>query len=250
VSRPIGILCAIPQEFAYLADTLDQPSASEAAGVRFLAGRLDDHPVVLALAGMGKVNAAVATTVLIERYDSRVVLFSGIAGGLDPSLSIGDVVIADHVVHHDAGYAGADGFTIYQAGYLPIFDANDDLGYRVDQALLDRARDALADLELAPLSSLPSAQVPRLHFGRVLTGDQFVASEEIRERLFRELGGVAVEMEGAAMAQTCAAFGVPWLVVRALSDLAGHNSHVDFPRFVDEVALSSALIVRRIIHVL
>lgn len=216
----------------------------------FHAGRLDGHKVVLAQAGMGKVNAAIAATLLIERFGCRLVLFSGIAGGLDPSLTIGDVVVADHVVQHDAGYTTAEGFTVYQPGHLPFFSPHEELGHTADPAVMVRVRAVLSDLELSPLTAGDPARPPRLLFGRVLTGDQFVASEALRERLFRELGGLAVEMEGAAMAQACAAFGVPWLVVRALSDLAGHESHFDFRQFVDEVALSSALIVRRLLPVL
>jgi len=250
VSRPVGVLCALPQELAYLADTLDHHESFEAAGMQFHAGRLDGHSVVLAQAGMGKVNAAIAATLLIDRFKSRFVLFSGIAGGLDPALAVGDVVISDHVVQHDAGYTNKDGFTVYQAGHLPFFGAYEGLGHSPDDHLLERARNALGDFTLAPLTAGDPDRPPQLHFGRVLTGDQFVNSEALRERLFRELGGMAVEMEGAAMAQACVAFGVPWLVVRALSDLAGHESHFDFRLFIDEVALSSALIVRRLLPVL
>ncbi|QFR35023.1 5'-methylthioadenosine/adenosylhomocysteine nucleosidase [Ancylobacter sp. TS-1] len=246
---PVGILCAIPQEFAFLADNLVHPEISERAGMTFHAGRLDGHPVVLARAGMGKVNAAIAATLLIERFGCRVLLFSGIAGGLDPELAVGDVVIAEDVVQHDAGYTSEEGFVVYQAGHLPFFSPYEGLGHAADGALMERVRAALADLTLAPLSA-GSGDAPRLHYGRVLTGDQFVNSETLRERLFREFGGAAVEMEGAAMAQACHAFGVPWLVVRALSDLAGSQSHFDFRLFIDEVSLSSALIVRRLLPVL
>lgn len=248
--RPIGVLCALPQELAFLVDNLTATETIERAGMVFHTGRLDGHEVVLARAGMGKVNAAIAATLLIERFDCRLVLFSGIAGGLDPELSIGDVVIADHVVQHDAGYTSEEGFVVYQAGYLPFFSPHEDLGHAADGELIERVRAALAELALTPLSARTDGQPPRLHYGRVLTGDQFVNSETLREKLFRELGGAAVEMEGAAMAQACAAFGVPWLVVRALSDLAGSESHFDFKQFVDEVALSSALIVRRLLPVL
>lgn len=248
--RPVGVLCALPQELAFLADNLTATVTTERARMIFHAGRLDGHEVVLAQAGMGKVNAAIAATLLIERFDCRMVLFSGIAGGLDPALSIGDVVIADHVVQHDAGYTSETGFVVYQAGHLPFFSPHEDLGHAAESGLIERVRAALADFVLTPLSARADGQPPRLHYGRVLTGDQFVNSETLREKLFRELGGAAVEMEGAAMAQACTAFGVPWLVVRALSDLAGSESRFDFKQFVDEVALSSALIVRRLLPVL
>lgn len=247
---PIGVLCALPQELAYLADNLDHDDTTSAAGMDFHTGRLDGNSVVLAQAGMGKVNAAIASTLLIERFQVRTLLFSGIAGGLDPALSIGDVVIADHVVQHDAGFTGPDGFKVYQAGHLPFFRPYEGLGHEADAELLRRAQAALADLALAPLSANPDGSPPRLHIGRVLTGDQFVNSETLRVRLFEELGGAAVEMEGAAMAQVCEAFSVPWLVIRALSDLAGAQSHFDFATFIDEVAMSSALIVRRLLPVL
>ncbi|MFT0862396.1 5'-methylthioadenosine/adenosylhomocysteine nucleosidase [Ancylobacter sp. G4_0304] len=247
---PVGVLCALQQELAYLADNLDHDDTTSVAGMDFHTGRLDGHSVVLAQAGMGKVNAAIASTLLMERFKARTLLFSGIAGGLDPALSIGDVVIADHVLQHDAGFTDPDGFKVYQAGHLPFFRPYEGLGHAADADLLRRAQAALADLSLSPLSASPNSRPPRLHVGRVLTGDQFVNSEALRVRLFEELGGAAVEMEGAAMAQVCEAFGVPWLVIRALSDLAGAQSHFDFATFVDEVAMSSALIVRRLLPVL
>lgn len=250
--RPVGVLCALPQELAVLVDTLEGQETSERAGMLFHSGTLDGHAVVLAQAGMGKVNAGIATTLLIERFGARAVMFSGIAGGLDPELSIGDVVIAGHVLQHDTGWHGPDGFNTYQAGHLPFFNPVAEQGHTADAALIARSREALADLALAPLSRAAGGdeRPPLIHFARVLTGDQFVNSEAVRDQLFRQFGGAAVEMEGGAMAQTCSAFGVPWLVVRALSDLAGHESHFDFARFADEVSRSSALIVRRLLPVL
>ncbi|GAB4071836.1 5'-methylthioadenosine/adenosylhomocysteine nucleosidase [Ancylobacter sonchi] len=246
--RRVGVLCALEQEVAYLLDNIEHGETHETAGMAFHAGRLDGESVVLARAGMGKVNAAIATTLLIERFGASAVMFSGVAGGLDPALAIGDVVIADHVVQHDHGYEGPDGFVAYQHGHQPFFNPFEGLGLSLDPALAGRIGAALADFELSPLAATGGA-VPRIHFGRVLTGDQFINNEQVREALFRELGGKAVEMEGAAMAQACAAFGVPWVVIRALSDLAGHESHFDIHRFLDEVARSGALIVRRLLPV-
>ncbi|MFK8251489.1 5'-methylthioadenosine/adenosylhomocysteine nucleosidase [Ancylobacter terrae] len=250
--RPVGVLCALPQELAGLTAALDADATSTAAGMRFHAGRLDGHDVVLAQAGMGKVNAAIAATLLIERFGARAVVFSGVAGGLDPALAIGDVVLAEHVIQHDAGYSTPSGFVTYQAGHLPFFNPADGLGLPADAALLARAGAALQGLELAPLSHAAggTGAPPRLVTGQVLTGDYFVNSEAVREALFARFGAQAVEMEGAAMAQACAAFGVPWLVIRALSDLAGAQSHLDFHAFGAEVARSSALILRRLLGVL
>lgn len=248
----VGVLCALAQELAFLIDNLDSDGIHDVAGMRFHTGRLDGRPVVLAQAGMGKVNAAIATTLLIERFGARLVVFSGIAGGLDPALAIGDVVIADHVVQHDAGHHGPDGFVAYQAGHLPFFNPTEQLGLAADVSMIRTVRAELAELVLAPLSRAAGGSdlPPRLTVGRVLTGDQFVNSEVLRERLFTQFGALAVEMEGAAMAQACSAFGVRWLVIRALSDLAGHESHFDIHVFAEEVARSSALILRRLLPVL
>lgn len=249
---PVGVLCALEQEVAFLLATLDGRESTDVAGMAVHAGRLDGHRVVLVRAGMGKVNAALATTLLIERFGARAVMFSGVAGGLDPDLSIGDVVIAEHVVQHDHGYEGRDGFTVYQHGHQPFFRPSDELGLALPADLATRVRAALEGIALPPLSATAEldAPAPRLRFGRVVTGDRFINNEEVRARLFAQFGAQAVEMEGAAMAQVCVAFGVPWLVVRALSDLAGHESHFDVRRFLDEVALSSARIVRRLVPVL
>ena len=99
----IGLICAIPEELAHLRDVLDDLSTVEVARLRFHQGLLDGHRVVLVGAGMGKVNAAIVTTLLADRFGCRVIVLSGVAGGLDPSLHIGDVVIADRVIQHDAG---------------------------------------------------------------------------------------------------------------------------------------------------
>ncbi|MCK0198859.1 5'-methylthioadenosine/adenosylhomocysteine nucleosidase [Ancylobacter sp. 6x-1] len=249
---PLGVLCALREELAVHIAELDHDETVDVAGMRFHRGRIDGQEVVLVLAGMGKVNAAIAATLLIARFKARCLVFSGVAGGLDPALSIGDVIIAEHVIQHDAGYTAADGFVPYQPGFLPFFNPTDALGLSAHAALLARARLALEALTLAPLSQAAggAGRAPGIHFARILTGDQFVASEPLRERLHREFSAAAVEMEGAAMAQVCEAFGVPWLVIRVLSDLAGRDSHMDFAAFGAEVSLACSRILRTLLPVL
>jgi adenosylhomocysteine nucleosidase len=248
----IGILCAIPQELAHLRAALDHAWGEEVARVRFDKGGLDGREVVLAGAGIGKVNTALAASLLVDRFRCRAVVFSGVAGGLDPDLAIGDVVVADRTVQHDAGVIEDGRLLTYQAGHVPFFNPTDRLGYEVEPALLARVRERLSGVGLPPLSRRAGGggRPPRIVFGPILSGDQYVHCEATRERLFRELGGRAVEMEGGALGQVCEAFGVPWLDVRALSDLAGRDSRLDFVAFVDEVAASSATILRRLLPAL
>ena len=236
----IGLICAIPQELAHLRAALADARSEAAAHTVFDTGTIDGYDVVLAGSGMGKVNAALVTTLLADRFGCRTVVFSGVAGGLDPTLSIGDVVVADLVIQHDAGVLEDERVRTYQPGHAPIINPTDRLGYPADPELLARVKERLAGI------SVPGQIV----YGTVLSGDQYLNCETTRERLRRELGGQAIEMEGGAVAQVCEAFGIPWLVIRALSDLAGGNALFDFTTFVDQAAAASATILRRLLPVL
>jgi adenosylhomocysteine nucleosidase len=236
----IGLICAIPQELAHLRAILADARSTEAAHTIFDSGTIDGHDVVLAGSGMGKVNAALVTTLLADRFDCRTIVFTGVAGGLDPRLAIGDIVVADLLIQHDAGVVENGRVRTYQPGYVPVINPTDRLGYPVDAELLDRVRQRLADV------SIPGQIV----YGTVLSGDQYLNCETTRDRLRSELGGQAIEMEGGAVAQVCESFGIPWLVIRALSDLAGGNALFDFTAFVDQAAESSATILRRLLPVL
>ncbi len=248
----IGIVCAIEPELAHLRNDLTGRAATVVGHSHFDVGELDGHRVVLVGGGMGKVNTAVAGTVLADRFDCRAIVFTGVAGGLDPGLHVGDIVIADRAVQHDAGVIEDSGLQIYQPGHVPFINPTDRRGYPIDPALLGRVKKRLADFTLPTLPAAAGGcdRPPQISYGSVLTGDQFVHSDITRDRLHRELGGQAVEMEGGALAQVCEAFDIPWLVIRALSDLAGRESQFDFTAFVDQAAAGSASILRRLLSVL
>ena len=252
VSVTVGLICAIEPERAHLARELNQARSDVVAHARFDAGLLDGHEVVLVGAGMGKVNASVVATLLADRFGCRAIAFSGVAGGLDPALGIGDIVIGDRAIQHDAGVLEPGGLTHYQAGHVPFINPTDRFGHDLDPALRARVHDRLDGFALPPISRRAGGrdEPPRITYGTVLTGDQFLHDESSRRRLHAELGGSAVDMEGAAVAQVCEAFGIPWLLIRALSDLAGRESRFDFTAFVDEVAAGSAAILRRLLPVL
>lgn len=264
----IGILCAIPQEYQHLRVALEgplvaldgshdpdsrcgEPTAGSLRG-SFVRGRLEGREVVLAAAGIGKVNTAIAATLLADRLSCRMIVFSGVAGGLDPALAVGDVVIASHTIQHDAGVLQDERIATYQAGHIPFFNPTETLGYAVDAALLGRVRGHLEGFELPPLSQRAGGggRPPVIAYGTILSGDQFLNCETTRLRLHQALGGLAVEMEGAALGQAASVFGIPYLDIRALSDLAGRHSAFDFGSFVEEVAARSALILRHILPVL
>jgi adenosylhomocysteine nucleosidase len=244
--RPVAIVSALPQELARLRDATHELVPTDLdADLRAWLGTLDGQAVVLAECGIGKVSAALLTTALIRAAQPRAILFSGVAGGLDPDLHVGDVVVAARLIQHDAGVAQPDGLEAYQAGHLPFFQPTDRLGFEPPRDLLERATATLSDVELLPING----RAPRVVVGLILTGDVFVNSRDTRRRLAADFNAQAVEMEGAALAQVADHFGVPYLVVRALSDLAGENapSPEVFARFLDIASANSASVVRHLL---
>jgi adenosylhomocysteine nucleosidase len=201
---------------------------------------------------MGKVNSAVVATVLIGHLGCAALVLSGVAGGLDPTMAIGDVIVADRVIQHDAGLIENGRFQTYQPGHLPFINPTDQLGFEVNAELMARVRECLSQVALPTLSSTTAAagRSSRVAYGTILSGDQFLHCGDTRDRWRREFGALAVEMEGGSVAQVAEAFAVPWLVIRALSDLAGQDSGLDFVTFVSEKAASSAAVLRRVIPLL
>jgi adenosylhomocysteine nucleosidase len=248
----IGLICAIPAERVDLKAALEGDETVRIGGLDFDLGRLDGREVVLAEAGIGKVNTAFVSTLLASRFGAECLVFSGVAGGLDPSLHIGDLVIADRAIQHDCGVIEDDALQPYQAGHVPFFNPTDQLGYHVEPALLERIKRRLEGLSFPPLAAEAggAGAAAQIAFGPVLAGDQYIHCETARERLHRTFDAKAVAMEGGAMAQVAERFGLPWLEIRALSDLAGVDSRFDFARFVEEVAARSATVLRRILPVL
>lgn len=213
------------------------------AGWPSWSGSIEGNDVVLAQAGLGKVNAAALTALLWQRHRPELVMFSGVAGGLDPSLGVGDIVIGERTIQHDAGVLAGDGLQRYQAGHVPFFNPTDEFGFAPSQTVLDRARAVVAGHRLAPVLD----RVPSVVFGTILTGDQFLQDPATRDELFDALGAQAIEMEGAAVAQVAARLEVDHLVIRALSDVASDEAATDFDRFVAEVSANSARLVTALI---
>lgn len=250
MSAPLGLICAVPEEIGHFGDHLLIAERSVLAGFTFLDGHIDGRRVILVEAGIGKVNAAIVATLLLQHFQVRALIFSGVAGGLDPDLGIGDVIIARTLIQHDYGALCDGELTAYQPGVPPLPGLEGPVGYHLPADLEARVAAALTDFHLPALPATATggtARQPLLRFGTVLTGDHFLNCGRTREALHARFQAQAIEMEGAALAQVAQRFGVPLLVVRALSDLAGAESHLDFPSFARAAAAGAASLVRRLL---
>lgn len=246
MTQPVLIMSALAGELAMLEDLVSDGEIVEIGAHEFRVGTLDSRGVVVTASGIGKVNAAMVATLALDHFHPSAVVFTGVAGGIDDTLGIGDVVVAEHVLQHDTGVFESDGFRLYQPGHVPFVNPTEQLGYRPSDDLLVRVRRRLADFELSPVLE----RQPGVVFGTVVTGDQFVQSDAERRRLHAIHGAHAVEMEGAAVAQVAEHFGVEHLVIRAVSDLAGSDSAFDFARFLDDVSRNSVEVVIAILDVI
>jgi len=206
------------------------------AGRDFWVGHLHGQPVVAVLSRIGKVAAAVTATMLLERFAVGAIVFTGVAGGLAPGVNVGDVVVATQLLQHDL-----DASPIFPKYEVPLLGLS---RFTADAAISD-ALAGVAEVTLRdPLALVGQEAVdefglqsPKVHRGLLVSGDRFVSTAAESEALRLSLpDALAVEMEGAAVAQVCHDYGVPFAAMRTISDRADDEAHGDFARFVAEVA--------------
>ncbi len=231
-----AILSALADEQSGLIEQLEAAECIHHAGRDFWCGRLHGQRVVLALSRIGKVSAAITVAALIERFQVERVLFTGVAGGLAPSVQVGDIVVASGFVQHDL-----DVSPLYPRYQVPYYDRD---RFDCDEALtaiLLRANNDLWVGGFAGFDTENGRLLPKLHTGLLASGDQFVGSAAKSAAIFNGLRAaghepLAVEMEGAAVAQVCFDHRVPLAAVRTISDRADDAAHLDFERFLRDVA--------------
>ncbi|MEI8671761.1 5'-methylthioadenosine/S-adenosylhomocysteine nucleosidase [Vibrio sp. SA48] len=228
----IGIIGAMEQEVVILKDAINNVQQVSKAGCTYFIGQIHGVDVVLLQSGIGKVAAAIGTTILLEEYQPDVVINTGSAGGFDASLTMGDVVISSEVRHHDADVT-AFGYEMGQMAGQPA-------AFKADETLMNIAEKALTQME--------DKHAVR---GLICTGDAFVCTAE-RQAFIRQHfpSVIAVEMEASAVAQTCHQFNVPFVVVRAISDVADKASPMSFDEFLPLAAQSSSEMVIKMVELL
>jgi adenosylhomocysteine nucleosidase len=246
-NRLLGVISALPEEFAHLSDL--SGAAHRIGGLSFWHGRIAGRDAVFVESGAGKVNAGVATTLLLDRFGCQALMMCGVAGGLDPALGVGDVVIGVSHAQHDYGVHKEDGFLTIR----PSLGDDPTPGYPESEPLVVRLREAVQGLALEPLPVAVGvgSRCPAIHFGKILTGDSFVNSDALREHLHLQFSAQAVEMEGAAVAQVARRWGdIPFVNVRCLSDLASARSHLDFRAFLPVASRYASEVAHRLAPVI
>ena len=234
----LGLVCAMHEELSGVVSLLGG-EACQVGGRDFWQASWHGVEVVAVLCRIGKVAAATTVSTLIHRFGITHVVFSGVAGGLARHVQVGDVVVARHFVQHDM-----DASPLFARFEVPLYGqslfACDPF---LSRALAQAGEQCLATLReqgqdsgfLAGLNLLPRAWT--LHQGLIASGDQFIGSDSQRQAFLKALPDVlAVEMEGAAVAQVCHDFGLPFAAVRIISDQADETAHVDFAQFIAQVA--------------
>lgn len=228
----LGIIGAMDEEVARMKEQMEDAQVQTWAGMEFYRGRINGKEAVVVRSGIGKVNAAVCAQILADRYEVSAIVNTGIAGSLDGKIDIGDIVLSTDALQHDMD---ATNFG-YPLGQIPRMEV---LSFQADRRLLELARVCCKEVN------------PDIHVyeGRVVSGDQFVSSQEKKEWLIRNFKGSCTEMEGAAIAQAAYLNGIPFLIIRAISDKADNSATMDYPAFeAQAIAHSVNLMLEMIRH--
>ena len=228
----IGIIGAMESEVSTLKETMKADQVITKAGMNFYEGILEGTPVVVVRSGIGKVNAAVCVQILADMFEVTHVLNTGIAGSLNAKLDIGDILVSEKAIQHDVD-ATVFG---YAPGQIPGFDSRE---FRADKEMADTVITACHHAN-------PDVNIVK---GCVVSGDQFISSAETKDRLISEYQGDCAEMEGASIAQAATLNGIPFVVIRAISDKADGFAEMDYPAFEHQAAEHCARIVLEFVKI-
>ena len=229
----IGIIGAMEDEVAALKEAMEVQETIEKASMVFCKGMLCGKEVVVVRSGIGKVNAGICAQILVDRFGVDVLINTGIAGSLDAKIDIGDMVISTDALHHDMD-ASEFGDAL---GQVPRMDV---LSFPADETLVKKAVQARekANPDINTFT------------GRIASGDQFIASREVKERIVKNFHPLCVEMEGAGIAQAAYLNQVSYVIIRAISDKADNSAHVDYPTFEQQAIAHSVRLVKELLTII
>lgn len=226
----LGIIGAMDIEVDSLKNEMENPAINKIAGMDFYEGVIGGKDVVVVKCGIGKVNAAMCTQILADRYNVDAVINTGVAGSLNNDIDICDIVISTVAQEHDMDVTALG----YEKGIIPDMDVSI---FEADRKLV----------ELTKKSAKEAGLDVKVFEGKVVSGDQFISTHEKKEGLKNSFGGDCAEMEGAAIAHVASLNNIPFLVIRAISDKADGGAHMDYPTFEKKAAANSILLLNEII---
>ena len=229
----IGIIGAMEEEVAALKEAMDIHETVEQASMVFCKGVLCGKEVVIVRSGIGKVNAGICAQILVDRFKADTLINTGIAGSLDAKIDIGDMVISTDALHHDMD---ATEFG-YPVGQVPRMEV---MSFPADEELVKKAVQASEKAN------------PDIHTftGRVASGDQFIASREVKDKIVENFHPLCVEMEGAGIAHAAHLNKVSYVIIRAISDKADNSASVDYPTFERQAIAHSVRLVKELLTIL
>jgi adenosylhomocysteine nucleosidase len=237
-AKIIGIMGAMPQEIEGVIALLQNPVSTTIGRRIYTSGTINGIATVVVFSRWGKVAAAATVSALIHHFNITELIFTGVAGAINHELQIGDIVIARRLIQHDM-----DARPLMAQFEIPLLGKT---YFEIDDSRLTTAKNTITPLlQNNTLVNVVSPNIlaqfnitnPQLHIGDVASGDQFFANSLQKDRLLAALPTtLCVEMEGAAVAQVCYEYNIPFTVIRVISDSADDNSHIDFPAFIKEVA--------------
>lgn len=226
----LGIIGAMMEEVAQLKEIMEQAEIVPVAGMDFYKGKISGKDIVVVRSGVSKVNAAVCTQILIDRFEVDAIINTGIAGSLKSEINIGDIVLSTDAVQHDV-----DATTFgYRLGQIPQMDT---FSFPADEDLVRLGKECCERVN----------QDISVHTGRVVTGDQFISDREKKHWIADTFDGYCTEMEGAAIAQTAYLNRIPFLIVRSISDKADDSAHMDYEEFERMAIRHSVNLVKEMI---
>lgn len=226
----IAIIGAMELEVEALKAEMSISRMEKRAGMEFFEGSLNGAKVVIVRSGVGKVNAALCTQILADLFQVTHIINTGVAGSLNAKLDIGDILISTGALHHDVD-ATIFG---YQPGEVPQLGIRE---FPADEQLVKLACEACEKVN-PDIKAIP---------GRVVSGDQFISSKEVKTHLIEAFHGDCAEMEGAAIAHGAYLNNIPFVIIRAISDKADDSAEMDYPVFEAAAAKHSAALVRELV---
>ena len=226
----LGIVSAMQEELDLLLKDMTINEETKKANMTFYKGTLDNKDIIAVVCGIGKVNAAVCSQILISEFNVTSIINVGVAGGIGKDIYPGDVVVATNLVQHDMDT------TVFgdPHGQIPRLDTFD---FKCDETLVKTSLDACEEIKEINTFS-----------GRIISGDQFISSVEKIQWFEKEFNAMACEMEGASIAQVCYLNNIPFVVIRSISDNANNGAHMDYEKFIPIAVRNSTILLKNIIR--